>query len=210
MSPGRVARPGGTVSGTRAAAASLLAALLAGCAGHAVVLVPDPDGRVGAAEVRTAAGSRALARAGDLTRTRGRDSVPSEVVTADPDWVAKTFSEALAIEVPPPESFTLYFETGALEIRPDGSADLDAIAAAVRRRTAREVRISGHTDATGSDRLNEQLSRARAEHVKSLLVARGVDAQSITVAHHGKGNPAFPTPEGLAEPRNRRVVVIVR
>lgn len=210
MIPLRIVRAGRSAAGARMAAACLLATLLAGCAGSAVVLVPDPDGRVGGAEVRNAAGSRALTRTGDLTRTRGPDTAPSEVVTADPAWIATTFSEALAIEVPPPETFTLYFEAGALEIRPDGSADLDAIAAAVRQRTAREVRISGHTDATGSDQLNEQLSRARAEHVKSLLIARGVDAQGITVAHHGKGNPAFPTPEGIAEPRNRRVVVIVR
>ena len=210
MSRRRIGSAHRTGAGARVWAASLLAGILAGCAGNAVVLVPDPDGRVGAAEVRTAAGSRQLVRSGDMTRIRGRDTAPTDVVTAGPAYLARTFTEAQAAEPPPPESFTLYFETGSPDIRLDGSAELDAIAATVKRRAALQVRISGHTDATGSDRINEELSRARAERVRSLLVERGVDAQRITVSHHGKGNPAFPTPEGVAEPRNRRVVVIVR
>jgi outer membrane protein OmpA-like peptidoglycan-associated protein len=42
------------------------------------------------------------------------------------------------------------------------------------------------------------------------MVARGVDGKIIEVANHGKGNPLIPTPDGVAEPRNRRVEINIR
>lgn len=194
----------------RAAVALAALAVLSGCASRAIVLVPDPEGRVGRAEVATAGGTRVLEKAGDMTLTSGPSNPPSQVVTADPGFIAKTFREALAIEPPPPAAFTLMFETGGTVLTPDSARIVERIVAEVRERTALSVRVSGHTDATGSDRLNDALALDRANAVRALLVERGVREQTISVSSHGKGNPAVPTPVGVAEPRNRRVVVVVR
>jgi outer membrane protein OmpA-like peptidoglycan-associated protein len=43
-----------------------------------------------------------------------------------------------------------------------------------------------------------------------LLLKNGVDSKIILVSSHGKGNLLVPTPEGVAEARNRRVEVVVR
>ena len=184
----------------------LMLAVLAGCANESVVLVPDPDGHVGKAEVTTAGGKQVLEKPDDMTRVSGSSSPPSPVTTADPAFIKATFGEALAVEPQPKESFTLYFETGTTVLTADSQHLIPDIIAAIKRRAAISVSISGHTDATGSDELNNALALDRAKAVQALLLQQGVKPELITVTSHGKGNPAIPTPEGVAEPR---VVVIV-
>lgn len=190
-----------------------LLVVLGGCAApprESIVLVPDPAGHVGAAEVRTAVGAQVLQKSGDMTRTQGAAAAPSALTTADTAFIETTFGEALAVEPPPAQNFTLLFENGSSVLRADSLGQLDEIAVASQRRMAVRVTISGHTDAVGSDKLNDALARARAEEVKQQLLQRRVPSALISTSSHGKGNPLIPTPDGVAEPRNRRVVVIVR
>ncbi len=184
--------------------------LLGGCAARqTIILVPDADGRVGQAEVATAGGKQLLTRPSDMTRVGGA-SAPSAVATADPGYVATTFGETLAVEPSPPERYVLYFDAGTTTLDPTSRSAIPRIVEASRRRGAISMAISGHTDATGSDTANEKLALARAERVKALLLEEGVAPALLTVSSHGKGNPAVPTPDGVPEPRNRRVEVIVQ
>lgn len=189
------------------AVAGLLLMAVCGCARQSIILVPDPDGRIGKAEVATSAGKQVLEKPGDMTRISGGSESPSAVTTADPAFITATFGEALAIEPPPPQTFTLFFETGSAVPTADSLKIIADIASVIERRSA--ISISGHTDATGSDRLNDALALERAKQVEALLLQQGVKPALISVTSHGKGNPAIPTPDGVAEPRNRRVVVIV-
>lgn len=188
--------------------ASLLL-VLAGCTRQSIVLVPDQNGHVGRAEVTTAAGTQTLENANDMTRTRGSANAPSAVVTADPAFIETTFKEVLAVEPLPAQRFTLMFASGGAELTADSMQEIPNIVAAIKQRSAVSVSISGHTDATGSVQLNDALSLERARRVESLLVQQGVAPELITVSSHGKGNPLVPTPDGVPEPRNRRVVVII-
>lgn len=184
-------------------------ALLGACGGQTIVLVADPEGHVGKAEVVTSGGKQRLERPGEMTRTSGGSNAPSAVSTADPAFIASTFAEALAIEPPPAQTFTLMFETGTSTLTERSLKQIPAVVAASERRGAVSVSITGHTDATGSDKVNDALSLDRAMQVKTLLQQKGVNPRLISVSSHGKGNPAIPTPDGVPEPRNRRVVVIV-
>jgi OOP family OmpA-OmpF porin len=67
------------------------------------------------------------------------------------------------------------------------------------------VEIAGYTDNTGSFEVNYNLSRARAETVRSWLVRRGIPASRLTAVGMGPSDPVAPntTPEGRA--RNRRI-----
>ena len=186
-----------------------MAIALGGCASESIVLVADPSGHVGRAEVSTSAGRQLLEKPGDMTRTRGSSNPPSAVTTADPAFIAATFGEALAVEPPPPQSFTLMFENGTSNLTADSRRMIADIVAAISRRAAVSVSVSGHTDATGSDKLNDALALERAQQVRALLLQQGVKPELISVSSHGKGNPAVATADGVPEPRNRRVVVIV-
>jgi OOP family OmpA-OmpF porin len=70
-----------------------------------------------------------------------------------------------------------------------------------------DVSIEGHADARGTEQYNQQLSEARAESTREMLVQFGVDGQRLHVIGHGKSRLVVPTPN--AEPRNRRVEFIV-
>lgn len=193
--------------------ATCILVVLGGCAAphrQSIVLVPDPAGHVGAAEVRTAVGAQVLQKSGDMTRTQGASTTPSAVTFADKAFIDTTFGEALSVEPPPAQIFTLLFENGSAVLRAGSLGQLDDIATASHRRMAVRVSISGHTDAVGSDKLNDALAHARSEEVQRQLLQRRVDSALISTSSHGKGNPLIPTPNGVAEPRNRRVVVIVR
>ncbi|QEM67320.1 OmpA family protein [Geobacter sp. FeAm09] len=191
----------------------LTAALLAlggGCASRGtVVLMPDPDGHVGKAEVATAGGKQLLERAQEMTVVSGSNP-PTSPAAATPGYLAATFAEALAVEPLPSEKFILFFETGRTCLVAESQAAIPAILTAIKRRNAISITISGHTDAVGSVQLNDRLAHERALAIRGLLLQKGVDPQRLTVSSHGKGNPLIPTPDGVAEPRNRRVEVIVR
>jgi len=70
--------------------------------------------------------------------------------------------------------------------------------------------VVGHADATGSAAVNRTLALQRAQNIQQALVAAGIDPRLLTIASYGSGNPLVPTPQGVPEPRNRRVEITVR
>jgi outer membrane protein OmpA-like peptidoglycan-associated protein len=183
---------------------------MAGCASsHTVILVPDPDGKVGKAEVTTSSGKQLLEKEGDMTHVTRASRPPSAVTRADSNYITVTFGDALAVQPLPPEKFLLFFETGTTTLVPESKATISTIIAAIKRRDAITIDISGHTDSVGTDRFNDRLSLDRAEMVKELLLHNGISPDRIAVSSHGKGNPLIPTPDGVPEPKNRRVEIVV-
>ncbi|MCE5283792.1 MAG: OmpA family protein [Deltaproteobacteria bacterium] len=81
---------------------------------------------------------------------------------------------------------------------------------AIEARKPHEITVSGHTDTVGSIAYNRTLSLNRARAVADLLVSRGVKQEIVEIIYHGKENPFIPTPDGVAEPRNRRVEITIR
>jgi outer membrane protein OmpA-like peptidoglycan-associated protein len=73
-----------------------------------------------------------------------------------------------------------------------------------------DVQVIGHTDTAGSNAVNDPLSQQRAEVVRRGLVARGIPADRVTATGRGERELAVPTADGVAEPRNRRVEILVR
>jgi len=177
---------------------------------HTVILTPDLNGHVGKAEIMTGGGKLMLETPGGMTTISGLSSAPSPVITASAEFINSSFAEAMAIEPPPPEKFILYFNNGTTQLTTKSRSDIALILDAIKRRKAVSISISGHTDATGSFLLNEKLARGRAKAISDLLNQDGVDSNRMTVSSHGKGNQLIPTADGVAEPRNRRVEVIVR
>jgi outer membrane protein OmpA-like peptidoglycan-associated protein len=57
---------------------------------------------------------------------------------------------------------------------------------------------------------NDRLALERAQAVRDMLVQRGLQASFIRAVGRGEREPLVPTPDEQAEPRNRRVEVIVR
>jgi outer membrane protein OmpA-like peptidoglycan-associated protein len=102
--------------------------------------------------------------------------------------------------------YGIYFTFARADIRPASERTLRQIATALKNNPDWKLSIIGHTDNIGGDASNLNLSRQRAEAVKSALVERyAIAADRLTTGGYGASQPQEKnsTPEGRA--RNRRV-----
>ena len=103
-----------------------------------------------------------------------------------------------------------FFSSGSARPRAEAQTLLDIVAENMRRDVPdAQLTLLGHTDAVGSDALNDQLSLRRARAVLGQLVRRQVNAGQLSTVAIGRRQPIAPnlTAEGRA--RNRRVEFLV-
>ena len=186
------------------------AVLLSACSTtkELVVLLPGEDGQVGAVAIAEPQRTTLLDTPLGAAKIDAKGRVKKDTLSAED--VKRTFAEALAAQPPKALSFLLYFLEKSTEIVPDSRATLDALLAEVAKRQAVEVQITGHTDRVGKVEDNDRLSMGRAEAIRDVLIKNGLHASFIRAVGRGEREPLIPTPDEQAEPRNRRVEVIVR
>ncbi|WP_119081793.1 OmpA family protein [Altererythrobacter sp. B11] len=99
------------------------------------------------------------------------------------------------------------FPVDSTTISPSFRATLDNVAQSMIKYPNSLIDVMGHTDSTGSDSYNLDLSRRRAESVANYLVSRGVSRARIETVGYGEQYPVASndTPEGRAQ--NRRVEI---
>jgi outer membrane protein OmpA-like peptidoglycan-associated protein len=187
----------------------LAAALLAGCAqvSERVVLLPDSDGRPGALVVKSAAGETELAKPYAAVELRGERL---EAKQLDADEVRRRYAAVLAAQPPQPRSHLLYFDPRGCGLTRESQEQLRKIKAELLASAAGEIVIIGHTDRVGTEDFNDKLSLNRAEKVRDMLKDMGVRAGAMTLVGRGEREPAVPTDDEVAEPRNRRVEIKLR
>jgi hypothetical protein len=78
-----------------------------------------------------------------------------------------------------------------------------------RRTGSSQITVTGYTDTSGSADYNLQLSQHRAQTVADELEREGVPATDIVAVGRGEENLLVPTADGVVEPRNRRVEIVV-
>jgi outer membrane protein OmpA-like peptidoglycan-associated protein len=84
-------------------------------------------------------------------------------------------------------------------------------AAAARSSTGvTRIEVNGFTDRSGPASYNMGLSQRRANAVAAELVRRGVPRNEIVTRGFGEENNLVPTADGVREPQNRRVEIILK
>lgn len=101
------------------------------------------------------------------------------------------------------------FDSDVKKLNPDGVRTVQNIGKALTAVGITHLRVDGHTDATGEDSYNQQLSYQRASTVADTLATIGIPRANIDVRGRGKLDPVADnrTTKGRAE--NRRVSMIV-
>ena len=190
----------------------LLLLMLTACTSqkNIFVLLPDQDGKVGSIEVANDQGSHVVDQPNAGAVVAGGSGKPQAAPAMSEEEIKATFGAALAAEPLQPQSFLLYFKTDSFELTNGSAALLQPILEAINKTGSQDISVIGHTDTAGSKEHNFTLSTRRAETVRDLLVARGVDPALIQVSSHGEGNPLVPTADNVQEPKNRRVEVVIR
>lgn len=173
-----------------------------------IVLLQDPDGKIGKVEVSTEVGSQMLTRLREATGASSAVEPPRAPFIMTEEEVNAIFGDVIKERPLLPASFTLNFQPGASIFATSG-AQIDQIVAEVRRRPISRVAIYGYATSRGNTVINLGSSLFRARAVGSALASRGLDARNFII-------DAIITPEaadaaqGGTPPDNRRVEVVVR
>lgn len=99
------------------------------------------------------------------------------------------------------------FDVNSTNIRPGLYTELDRVAQVLSSYPQTTIIVTGHTDSTGSESYNQQLSERRAQSVKNALVQRGVDAPRIQAIGYGESSPIADNNTEFGRQQNRRVEV---
>lgn len=99
----------------------------------------------------------------------------------------------------------IFFDFDRATLKPESFPELNRIISVMNERSGMEIEIAGHTDATGPESYNMQLSERRARSVVKYLTDKGIATNRISVVFYGESKPVEPntTPDGRR--RNRRV-----
>ncbi len=101
------------------------------------------------------------------------------------------------------------FDTGKAELKSGAARQLDMLGEFLTENPERHVLIEGFTDSVGTEEYNAELSRRRAEAVRSALLSRGVPAGRIDVQGYGEEFPVGTNADAGGRQLNRRVEVIL-
>jgi outer membrane protein OmpA-like peptidoglycan-associated protein len=116
---------------------------------------------------------------------------------------------AAAAPVAAARTYLVFFDWNKADLT-DRARQIIGEAAGARGTGVTRIEVNGYTDRSGSDQYNQGLSTRRANAVAAELVRRGVPRNEIVTRGFGEANPLVPTADGVREPQNRRVEIILK
>ena len=121
------------------------------------------------------------------------------------------------VAAPPPvrqaeaaRSYLVFFDWDRADLTDRARQIINEAAQATTRVAVTRIEVAGHTDASGTPRYNQDLSQRRAQNVAAELVRLGVPRTAITTQAFGESRPLVQTADGVREPQNRRVEIVLR
>jgi outer membrane protein OmpA-like peptidoglycan-associated protein len=101
----------------------------------------------------------------------------------------------------------LFFDLGKATLKPESEPELKRILQVMKENNALVIEISGHTDNTGSDEINNKLSLERANAVRENILKGGIDQARIKTRGYGKSKPKADNATEEGRQINRRVEI---
>ncbi|WP_299353056.1 OmpA family protein [uncultured Porphyromonas sp.] len=103
----------------------------------------------------------------------------------------------------------ILFATNSSTLTTTSQTSLRNFAANLKVNDQTDLLIIGHTDNTGSDRINDPLSLNRASSVRSFLAGQGVSSDRMRVEGKGSREPVADNSTAAGRKENRRVEVYI-
>jgi len=128
-----------------------------------------------------------------------KDSCPTEKGTAELNGCPSMTSGTMA------GYNNIQFEFNSSVLRTSAYPTLDKLSAEVRANEAMRIQLDGHASAEGTEEYNMQLSKDRANSVKTYLVNSGVAASKISTRGYGETRPVASNATEEGRSQNRRV-----
>ncbi len=123
----------------------------------------------------------------------------------DPQLNVRLTDNGVAISLP-----DLFFDTNSAKLSKPAKQSLEKIAQLLKTTDSKHVRVRGHTDSTGDETYNQQLSEKRAERVAEFLID-SADLNPDGISFDGKGakDPVAENSTAEGRTKNRRVEIIL-
>lgn len=102
------------------------------------------------------------------------------------------------------------FDYDKATIKPAFQSTLNDLAGVIQKYDRTKVWVVGHTDSTGSDAYNQQLSERRAAAVGDYLARRGVSWSRMTTEGKGESEPRADNATEAGRQLNRRVEILIQ
>jgi outer membrane protein OmpA-like peptidoglycan-associated protein len=102
------------------------------------------------------------------------------------------------------------FDVDSAIVKGGNRATLDEVADVLLEYPKTAVVVQGHTDSTGSEQHNQELSEQRARAVGNHLIAQGVDERRLSNLGFGEGYPIASNDTTAGRQRNRRVEILLK
>ncbi len=104
----------------------------------------------------------------------------------------------------------VYFDTDKWQLKEKSFAELDKLYEFLTLMPDIQIIIQGHTDNSGTEEHNLQLSLRRARTVMDYLTSRGISEKRLTAEGVGSAYPIADNSSGQGRALNRRTVIIVK
>lgn len=109
---------------------------------------------------------------------------------------------------PPDYNFTnIQFEFDSGILKTESYPILDKAAAEMKKDPSATFTLKGYASAEGTDEHNMQLSKDRANSVKTYLVNTGVNGANLSTKGYGEANPIADNTTEAGRVKNRRVEI---
>lgn len=126
-----------------------------------------------------------------------KQTVPGATVTREGEGILVKFDSGIL------------FDTDKADLKSAAQANLQNLAASLQKNPETNILIVGHTDDTGSDSHNMDLSVRRAESVKSYIVAGNVASSRLQTSGKGESEPIADNTTVDGRAKNRRVEIVI-
>ncbi|MGK2905409.1 MAG: OmpA family protein [Desulfuromonadales bacterium] len=101
------------------------------------------------------------------------------------------------------------FDVNSAALKAGGYSEINRVAQVLNQYPQTDIQIAGHTDSTGAEAYNQQLSERRAMSVQNALANQGVAANRIRAIGFGESQPIADNSAEAGRQLNRRVVVTI-
>ena len=110
----------------------------------------------------------------------------------------------------PARTFLVFFDFDRADLTDRARAIIAEAATNAGRVGTTRIEVAGHADRAGTPQYNQALSERRAQAVAAELERRGIARSAMSIQAFGESRPLVPTADGVREPQNRRVEIVLR
>jgi len=124
--------------------------------------------------------------------------------------IERRFSKVFKASPPKALSYILFFQKNSMNLTEDSIKIFQEALNAIKAYSPAVVDVIGHTDTTGSNKINIEVSLRRAKHIKLLLKKENLKMVSLTAKGYGEEDLLIATADNQKEFKNRNVEIFIK